>query len=69
MLDSEAVIGQLPLQSAAIDSEIELLRSPALMKELAAALGLEAQRTGDETLATEDIAGSLAGAIEVAAAA
>ena len=65
VLDSEAVVGSLPLQSSAIDSEIELLRSPALMNELAAALGLQSQRTGGETLSTDDIAESLAGAITV----
>jgi len=65
VLNSQAVVGSLPLQSSAIDSEIELLRSPALMNDLAAALGLQAQRAGGEVLATEDIAGSLSGAIDV----
>ncbi len=65
VLDSEAVVGALPLQSSAIDSEIELLRSPALMTELAAALGLQSQRAGGETLSTDDIADSLSGAITV----
>lgn len=64
VLDSEAVVGALPLQSSAIDSEIELLRSPALMGELAAALGLQSQRAG-QAMSTDDIADSLAGAIEV----
>jgi len=65
VLDSEAVVGSLPLQSSAIDSEIELLRSPALMTELASALGLQSQRAGGEVLSTEDIADSLAGALTV----
>jgi capsular exopolysaccharide synthesis family protein len=65
VLDSEAVVGQLPLQSSAIDSEIELLRSPALMTELATALGLQAQRNGEAAMSTEEIAGSLSGAISV----
>ncbi|HYD88950.1 MAG TPA: polysaccharide biosynthesis tyrosine autokinase [Vitreimonas sp.] len=65
VLNSQAVVGSLPLQSSAIDSEIELLRSPALMSDLAAALGLQAQRAGGEVLSTEDIAGSLSGAIDV----
>lgn len=37
----EAVVGAMPRDSSAIDSEIELLRSPALMDELAEALGME----------------------------
>ncbi len=65
VLDSEAVVGSLPLQSSAIDSEIELLRSPALMTELALALGLESQRAGEAALSTQDIADSLAGSITV----
>lgn len=65
VLNSQAVVGALPLQSSAIDSEIELLRSPALMNDLAAALGLQSQRTGGEVVSTEDIADSLAGAITV----
>lgn len=65
VLDSEAVVGALPLQSSAIDSEIELLRSPALMTELATALGLQAQRNGGPVMSTEEIANSLSGAISV----
>jgi capsular exopolysaccharide synthesis family protein len=42
----EAVVGALPRDSSAIDSEIELLRSPALMDELAEALGMDV--SGDE---------------------
>lgn len=65
VLNSEAVVGALPLQSSAIDSEIELLRSPALMNDLAEALGLQSQRSGGEVMSTQDIADSLAGAIQV----
>jgi exopolysaccharide transport family protein len=38
--NSQDVMGDLPRDSSAIDSEIELLRSPALMSELAEALGM-----------------------------
>jgi capsular exopolysaccharide synthesis family protein len=62
VLNNEAVVGQLPLQSSAIDSEIELLRSPALMTELAAALGMQGNGDG-QNLA--DIASSLSGSIGV----
>ncbi len=64
VLNSEAVIGSLPLQSQAIDSEIELLRSPALMGELATALGMQARSQGSN-ISPEQIAGSLAGALDV----
>lgn len=56
VVESEAVMGQLPLQSSAIDSEIELLRSPALMSELATALGLS---TGDGQADPNNIGGSI----------
>jgi polysaccharide biosynthesis transport protein len=67
VLRSEDVIGQLPRDSSAIDSEIELLRSPALMNELAAALGMMggAQGRNGEAATADDIAASLAGAISV----
>ncbi|MGE0740468.1 MAG: GumC family protein [Hyphomonadaceae bacterium] len=65
VLASEDVIGALPRDSSTIDSEIELLRSPALMNELAAALGLLSTQTGGEALSTEDIAKSLSDAITV----
>ncbi|MBL8536028.1 MAG: polysaccharide biosynthesis tyrosine autokinase [Hyphomonadaceae bacterium] len=61
VLANEAVVGQLPLQSSAIDSEIELLRSSALMGELATALGMQAGP--GENL--DDIAASVANAITV----
>lgn len=53
IIENEAVVGQLPLQGAAIDSEIELLKSSALLEELGAALGV-----GDGTGATQ-IGGSI----------
>jgi capsular exopolysaccharide synthesis family protein len=40
VVGSDDLVGQLPRDSSTIDSEIELLRSPALMNELAEALGL-----------------------------
>ena len=64
VLDTEAVVGQLPLQTQAIDSEIELLRSPALMNDLATALGMQARRNGAPP-AADDPASSLSGAISV----
>ncbi|GIK47581.1 MAG: polysaccharide biosynthesis tyrosine autokinase [Hyphomonadaceae bacterium] len=65
VLNSESVMGALPLQSSAIDSEIELLRSSALMNDLVAALGMQAQRADDEAVPTEEIAKRLASAIAV----
>jgi capsular exopolysaccharide synthesis family protein len=67
VLDNESVIGQLPRDSSTIDSEIELLRSPALLNELGEALGLIQRASPDSANApsTEDISGSLAGAIQV----
>lgn len=64
VLDSESVVGQLPRDSSTIDSEIELLRSPALLSELGQALGM--MRRSDPSAPTaEEISGSLAGAIQV----
>lgn len=64
VLDNESVISQLPRDSSTIDSEIELLRSPALLSELGQALGM--MRRNDPNAPTaEEIAGSLAGAIQV----
>jgi capsular exopolysaccharide synthesis family protein len=57
VLRSEDVMGQLPRDSSAIDSEIELLRSPALMNELAQALGLTG--SGDSGEAAASLAGAL----------
>jgi len=64
VLNSEDPVGALPRDSSAIDSEIELLRSTALMPELAAALGLRRQANG-ESASAEDVADDLAGAIGV----
>lgn len=58
VLSSEDVVGQLPRESSAIDSEIELLRSPALMNELATALGMS--EGGDSSVAAERLARSIA---------
>jgi len=58
VLGTEDVVGQLPRESSAIDSEIELLRSPALMNELADALGLT--RAGENNAGViRGLAGSL----------
>jgi capsular exopolysaccharide synthesis family protein len=67
VLDSESVVGQLPRDSSTIDSEIELLRSPALLNELGQALGMMRTANPGEAAAptSEDIAQSLAGAIQV----
>jgi capsular exopolysaccharide synthesis family protein len=64
LLDSESVIGALPRDSSTIDSEIELLRSPALLNELGQALGMM-RRTDPNAPSAEEIGGSLAGAIQV----
>lgn len=60
---NEQVVGALPLQSAAIDSEIELLRSPALMGELAAALGMAGG--AEESAAAGDLFSNLRESIAV----
>jgi capsular exopolysaccharide synthesis family protein len=65
VVGSEDVVGELPRDSSAIDSEIEVLRSPALLNELATALGLVRQRQGEQAVATRDITGSIGGAIQV----
>jgi polysaccharide biosynthesis transport protein len=64
VLDSESVVSQLPRDSSTIDSEIELLRSPALLNELGQALGMM-RRSDPSAPTSEDIASSLAGAIQV----
>lgn len=64
VLDNESVVGALPRDSSTIDSEIELLRSPALLNELGQALGM--MRRNDPNAPTaEEIGQSLAGAIQV----
>ncbi len=64
VLDSESVVGALPRDSSTIDSEIELLRSPALLNELGQALGM-LRRNDPNAPTAEEISGSLAGAIQV----
>jgi capsular exopolysaccharide synthesis family protein len=64
VLDSESVVGQLPRDSSTIDSEIELLRSPALLNELGQALGMM-RRNDPNAPSAEEISSSLAGAIQV----
>jgi polysaccharide biosynthesis transport protein len=64
VLSNDDVMGQLPRDSAAIDSEIELLKSPALMNELVEALGMS--RRNDAGRGGAAAAGAnLAKAIEV----
>ncbi|HVV32896.1 MAG TPA: polysaccharide biosynthesis tyrosine autokinase [Vitreimonas sp.] len=66
VLTNDDVMGQMPRDSAAIDSEIELLKSPALMNELAEALGM--MRRNDAAgagSAESNVAAGLAGAIDV----
>jgi capsular exopolysaccharide synthesis family protein len=66
VLNSDDIMGQLPRDSAAIDSEIELLQSPALMNELAEALGMMPRQTGANAGAPEArTAAGLARTIEV----
>jgi succinoglycan biosynthesis transport protein ExoP len=64
VLDSESVVGALPRDSSTIDSEIELLRSPALLNELGQALGMM-RRNDPNAPTSEEISTSLAGAIQV----
>ena len=64
VIDNESVIGALPRDSSTIDSEIELLRSPALLNELGQALGM-LRRNDPNAPTAEEISGSLAGAIQV----
>ncbi len=62
VLDNESVIGQLPRDATTIDSEIELLRSPALMGELAEALGMISRSNASSGQAVSD---GLGGNIQV----
>jgi len=63
---SDDLVGQLPRDSSTIDSEIELLRSPALLNELAEALGLMRNATGQRgAAAAHNVADSLSRSIEV----
>ncbi len=65
VLNQQDVMGQLPRDTASIDSEIELLRSSALMSELAEALGLTNSGVDGASAATRDAAESLGDAITV----
>ncbi|MFT3729326.1 MAG: polysaccharide biosynthesis tyrosine autokinase [Terricaulis sp.] len=66
VLTSDDVMGQMPRDSAAIDSEIELLKSPALMNELAEALGMMRRNDAAGAGSAEtNVAAGLAGAIDV----
>lgn len=67
VVGSEDVVGEMPRDSSTIDSEIELLRSPALMNELAEALGMlqRSRAAGAPAVSSEDIAASLSSAIQV----
>ncbi|WP_395645021.1 GumC family protein [Terricaulis sp.] len=62
--NNQEVVGSLPRDSSTIDSEIELLRSPALMSELVDALGMM-RRQGGSTESHDEMADQIAGAIEV----
>ena len=64
VLDNESVVGQLPRDSSTIDSEIELLRSPALLNELSQALGMMRQNDPDSGAAAQ-AAGDIGGSIQV----
>jgi len=64
VLDNESVVSALPRDSSTIDSEIELLRSPALLNELGQALGM-LRRNDPNAPTAEEISRSLAGAISV----
>lgn len=59
VLRSEDIIGQLPRDSSTIDSEIERLRSSALMGELAEALGLAAPSANGDARPTQGIGGTI----------
>ena len=65
VLSGEDVIGQLPRDSSTIDSEIELLRSPALMTELVDALGLMRRTTEEGEEAQDLMADNLASTLQV----
>lgn len=64
VLNNQDVVGSLPRDSSTIDSEIELLKSPALMGELVDALGMM-RRQGGDAASHDEMADSLANAIEV----
>jgi capsular exopolysaccharide synthesis family protein len=66
VLTNDDIMGDTPHDSAAIDSEIELLRSPALMNDLAEALGMMRRNGGDDASTPEtDAAARLASSLDV----
>jgi succinoglycan biosynthesis transport protein ExoP len=66
VVNSQDVMGDLPRDSSAIDSEIELLKSPALMSELAEALGMTGRSSGRGAQASSaTAAAALASQIDV----
>jgi capsular exopolysaccharide synthesis family protein len=67
VLNSDDVVGQLPRDSAAIDSEIELLKSSALMSDLAEALGMMRRggASGAANANESNVAADLARSIDV----
>lgn len=56
---TQDLVGQLPRDSSTIDSEIERLRSSALMGDLAEALGLATESGNGATRPTQGIGGSI----------
>ena len=59
VLSQADIVGQMPRDSSTIDSEIERLRSPALMGELAEALGLTTGTANGDAVPTQGIGGSI----------
>jgi polysaccharide biosynthesis transport protein len=59
VLSSEDIVGQMPRDSSTIDSEIERLRSSALMGELAEALGLATRASSGAARTTEGLGGTI----------
>jgi capsular exopolysaccharide synthesis family protein len=59
VLSSEDIVGQMPRDSSTIDSEIERLRSSALMGELAEALGLATTSGNGQARPTQGIGGAI----------
>ncbi len=65
VVGTDDVVGQMPRDSSTIDSEIELLRSPALMGELAQALGMVQSRQSGAGASAQDVASGLGNSIQV----
>jgi capsular exopolysaccharide synthesis family protein len=59
VLRNEDIVGAMPRDSSTIDTEIELLRSSALMGELSEALGLATRNANGEVQASEGIGGTI----------